>query len=303
MKKLLLLLLALLLPLEGLAIDASQQVVYDVLPLEGPAPYAYHPEALSEDGLAYEDDSIAVRFETIRMFDTNIAVAHVSIRDASQFRTGLAAKKFPSKVTRRVPDMAEDNHAVLAVNGDYFSYRDKGIIKRNGQVLRNNPDKAFDLLMVDRKGDFIIVEDPSKSDKALAESEDIVHIFSFGPYLVKDGIKRPAAPDPYKKISIDADKGHVRVCIGQTGPLSYVVFICEAKDAGHVNSKGLSIMQAADVAEALGCSQAYNLDGGNSAWMWLCGKQLNTPWKQGQKVRNVSDIIYFATLIPEVDAQ
>ena len=279
---------------------AEEETAYAPLSWAGAAPYQPQAAFLSEDGLSYHDPSLDVESEVIRRFDTNITVVHVRIQDPTQLRTGLAAKKYPSQVTRKVPVMAEESNAVFAVNGDYFSFRSKGVVKRNGHMLRNSPDPAYDTLMIDSSGDFHILHPTRKATwEPYQDDESIIHAFSFGPYLVMDGVKREDFPDPFKEISIDATRGHVRVCIGQTGPLEYVVFSCEARDADHKDSKGLDIMQAADVAYELGCINAYNLDGGNSACLWLAGKQLNTPWKNGSKTRPVSDIIYFATLVPD----
>ena len=44
----------------------------------------------------------------------------------------------------------------------------------------------------------------------------------------------------------------------------------------------------------LGCTLAYNLDGGGSSTIWFNGKVLNRPTTFGDKIseRKVSDIIY-----------
>ena len=42
-----------------------------------------------------------------------------------------------------------------------------------------------------------------------------------------------------------------------------------------------------------GARHAYNMDGGNSVTIVLCGQRLNAP---ETKNRDVGDIIYFATL-------
>lgn len=44
-----------------------------------------------------------------------------------------------------------------------------------------------------------------------------------------------------------------------------------------------------------GCTQAYNLDGGNSALMYFNGENYST--KSVAAERSVSDIIYFSTAI------
>ena len=45
----------------------------------------------------------------------------------------------------------------------------------------------------------------------------------------------------------------------------------------------------------IGCEQAYNLDGGNSAILVFNDKVINRKAKE----RDVNDLIYFATAIPE----
>ena len=95
-------------------------------------------------------------------------------------------------------------------------------------------------------------------------------------------------------ISCGAKHGAVRMVIGQTGPLSYLAFASEGPE--HEGSKGLTILEAADVAYELGCINAYNLDGGATATICIGEKQVNSYWKQ--KERSIGDIIYFATLVP-----
>jgi exopolysaccharide biosynthesis protein len=46
----------------------------------------------------------------------------------------------------------------------------------------------------------------------------------------------------------------------------------------------------------LGCSEAYNLDGGGSTTMYFNGQVINNPTTTGRSIkeRSVSDIIYIA---------
>ncbi|WP_251033310.1 phosphodiester glycosidase family protein [Bacillus sp. ISL-75] len=47
----------------------------------------------------------------------------------------------------------------------------------------------------------------------------------------------------------------------------------------------------AQVFEDLGCTKAYNLDGGGSSTMYFKGRVVNNPLGKGQE-RGVSDILY-----------
>ena len=82
-----------------------------------------------------------------------------------------------------------------------------------------------------------------------------------------------------------------RAAIGQLGRLSYVLAIAKGRGA----SSGTTHQELAHFMAELGCRQAFNLDGGNSAEMYFHGE---TYKGQAGKERGLSDIIYFATAIP-----
>ena len=52
----------------------------------------------------------------------------------------------------------------------------------------------------------------------------------------------------------------------------------------------------AALCKELGCINAYNLDGGSSSTVAMRGEKINAV--SSNKVRSVSDIIFFATLVP-----
>jgi len=160
----------------------------EALPLGGPAPYAPVPGALSQDGLHYDDGSLQVRIEQDVAYDTKITYVYVTIKDPSQLRTALAGK-FPSKQKQPVSAMAEKNNAVLAINGDFFSYHTPGIVVRSGEMLRNAPHRGRDTLIIDDKGDFTILTNTTR-DTYAAFPGVVREAFCFGPGLIVDGVKQ-----------------------------------------------------------------------------------------------------------------
>ena len=122
------------------------------------------------------------------------------------------------------------------------------------------------------------------------EGRKLINAFTFGPALVKDG----------KLLELDEDYGYnpngrePRTAIGQMGPLSYVMVLIEAKDRS--GKTGFSQGKLAEFMYNLGCVQAFNLDGGNSAEM-VFGEQV-IKGQPGGDERTLSDIIYFATMQP-----
>ena len=98
--------------------------------------------------------------------------------------------------------------------------------------------------------------------------------------------------------TVDAEYGYnpngrePRAAIGQTGRLSYVLAIAE----GRGESAGVTQQELANFMGELGCTQAFNLDGGNSAEM-IFGETIYKGMPGGAE-RGLSDIIYFATAVP-----
>ena len=109
--------------------DASQATP---IALDAPAGYAPDPEGYKSETL-YEDPTIRVSIETTRYCDTPMFVARVQIADASQLRTMMAGS-YGSQRTALATTLAERGGAVLAINGDYFSYIGTGLVVRQGHT-------------------------------------------------------------------------------------------------------------------------------------------------------------------------
>ena len=76
-----------------------------------------------------------------------------------------------------------------------------------------------------------------------------------------------------------------------------MLVIVEVKGDRFSGNCGLSQHKLAEVMYELGCTQAFNLDGGNSAEL-VFGDQIYRGMPNGSE-RDITDIIYFATAVPE----
>ena len=272
--------------------DASQATP---IALDAPAGYAPDPEGYKSETL-YEDPTIRVSIETTRYCDTPMFIARVQIADASQLRTMMAGS-YGSQRTALVTTLAERGGAVLAINGDYFSYIGTGLVVRQGHTYRMRADSDFDVLMIDVNGDFHIAKEIDEATLNAAysalggsveEGGQIVQAFTFGPALVENGER---AHEEYKRADGGARKAAQRMVIAQDGPLSYVVVCCEGPD--NKNSKGLTLEEMGQFMLGLGVQTAYNLDGGGSTTMVFSGSKINA--LSTSKNRSVSDIVYFCS--------
>ncbi|NLI21002.1 MAG: phosphodiester glycosidase family protein [Clostridiales bacterium] len=90
-------------------------------------------------------------------------------------------------------------------------------------------------------------------------------VFSFGPYLVRDGELNP-------EVYVVSTTTNPRCAIGMVEPGHYVAMIAEGrlKDSG-----GISVAYLGKLMLQKGCQVAMNLDGGQTAVMLFMGKQLN----------------------------
>lgn len=250
----------------------------------------------------YRDGSIWVDITRDRAYDTNILRAHIRLAHASQLRTA-PANTFSRKGNQLAATVAKRYHAVLALNGDFFQFTEDRYIVRQGKKIRSRPT-GEDLLFIDSAGDFHGVFQARKGEIAAVEEaiaalgRQVVNCFSFGPLLVVDNSAVFSGEEGY--FNTAANKSTQRAVLAQLGPLEYLIISTEGpEDPG---STGLKLKEAAAytlrAARELDkdCLFAYNLDGGSSNSLILNDEKINSP--HNPKKRPVSDIIYFATLIP-----
>ena len=263
------------------------------LPLDFTVPPEPDASLYTEDG--YEDETIRVKIEHQELDDgTKIHVAYIQIADASQLRTAVAnPKKLGSSSTKAVSTLARTNNAVIAINGDnYVDKPEKTTFEyRMTNKIRSKSNRTKDILIIDDQGDFhLFVKSQGIKEfpnELASMGRKLVNAFTFGPALVKDG----------ELMEIDENYGYnphgrePRAAIGQIGPLSYVMVIVQAKDRS--GSTGFSQVKLGEFMYELGCKQAFNLDGGNSAEM-VFGDQVIKGMAGGDE-RGLSDIIYFAS--------
>ena len=96
-------------------------------------------EALTEPVItdsSYEDGHISIRISTMRRLDTDIYIADITVDDPDCLRTALAGNAFARNLTDTTSSIAREHGAILAINGDYYGFRDAGYVMRNGYLYR-----------------------------------------------------------------------------------------------------------------------------------------------------------------------
>lgn len=237
---------------------------------------------------SYTSDGITITITEKTIEDTKVYIADVVITDPSKLSSGLANGTFGRNITKATSEIASDVGAILAINGDYYGFRNDGYVMRNGYLYRDTKTSGDDNedLVIYEDGTMEIINESDISAKELQDN-GAVQIYSFGPGLVNNGNITVDSNDEVGR----AKASNPRTAIGMIEKGHYVLVVSDGRTS---ESKGLSLSQLANVMKDLGCVVAYNLDGGGSSTMYFNGNVVNNPTSNGNKVkeRSVSDIVY-----------
>lgn len=228
---------------------------------------------------SYQSDDLAIELTTKRVDNTTVYVVDVQTSDSSHLLTALADNSYGRNIKETTSKMADENQAILAINGDFYGFRSTGFVMRNGTLYRDTANDDTDALVIDKNGDFSII------NEATTDAEQIL---SFGPSLIEDG---EITVDESSEVS-QSMTSNPRTAIGQVGENHYVIIVSEGRTD---SSEGLSLYELAEEMKKTGTTTAYNLDGGGSSTLYFNGKVVNQTvgGSQSSSEREVSDILYF----------
>ncbi|CAN7178839.1 phosphodiester glycosidase family protein [Microbacterium sp. LjRoot45] len=250
------------------------------------------PAEVTDTTYTSDDASIEITTHTQGTGDDTVTyyVADVELGDATRLRSAFAQNQFGENITDLVSNIATDNGAVFAVNGDYYGFRDSGIVIRNGVVYRDQGAREGLVFYEDGS---VAVYDETETTAAELLADGAWNTLSFGPAIVEDG----AAVAGIDDVEIDTNIGNhsiqgeqPRTAIGVIGDNHLVIVVVDGRDTGY--SRGVTMTELADIMVSLGATTAYNLDGGGSSEMWFNGEVVNQPSNGGE--RATSDILYLA---------
>ena len=218
-------------------------------------------------------------------------VADVVVADAMLVRGGFAENKFGTNIVADTSEIAEYYDAVFAINGDYYGFRESGIVIRNGVLFRDEGARTGLAMYTD--GTMAIYDETTTTGEELLAA-GVWNTLSFGPALVDGG----EIVDGIEDVEVDTNVGNhsiqgeqPRTGIGVTADGHFLFIAVDGRSAGY--SRGVTMTEFAQMFQDLGAVVAYNLDGGGSTTMWFNGELVNDPLGNGNE-RGTSDIIYLA---------
>ena len=236
------------------------------------------------DANTYIDENITIKLTDTEQYGTSIHIADITVSSAEYLKAAFAKNSYGKNVTATTSSIAASNNAILAINGDYYGARERGYVIRNGVVYRSTASGS-DIVCIYADGTMDIVSDRDYTADELVE-KGVWQAFSFGPALIKDGEIEVDEDDEVRRAMVS----NPRTAIGMIDDNHYIFLVADGRTS---ESDGLSLSELAQIMQSLGCSVAYNLDGGGSSTMYFNGKVVNNPTTNGRiKERAVSDIVY-----------
>lgn len=176
------------------------------------------------------------------------------------------------------PYVAQKNQTVLAINTDYAQNRypkkdnKVGIVIRNGKVFSAKTRKTtgktwppLDVLALYPDGRMEIYESDEKTAQEYLDM-GVTTTLSFGPWLIRDG---ELNTEEFKTMNQGRNP---RTAIGQIEPGHTVAMMLEGR---HTGSAGGYLDFLAERMLEKGCQLAFNLDGGETAFMLFMGEQIS----------------------------
>lgn len=216
-------------------------------------------------------------------------IADIRVSSGTAIRSAFAEDTFGTNIIEYPSVIASRVGATLAINGDYYGFRDTGIVVRNGIAYRDEPARTA--LVLYTSGEMKLVDETTTSADQLV-ADGAWQVWSFGPGLVDDGVVCSGIDE----VEVDTNVGNhsiqgtqPRTGIGMIEPNHFLFIVVDGRSEGY--SVGIDMTAFAQLFADQGATVAYNLDGGGSSTMVHQNNLANNPLGKG-KERGTSDIIW-----------
>lgn len=241
--------------------------------------FAAPGEVISNE-TTYKSHNVYITVERHEAFDAVYFVADIYVRELSFLKTAFSTEDWSNPGRVYANEIAENNNAILAISGDYAIQNAGGLTIRNGVLFREMTG-AMDLAVLYYDGT-IKTYSPDEFSMDEITGSGAYQAWCFGPRLLTDG-------KAMEKFNSNLFPKNPRSAIGYYEPGHYCFVMIDGRQEGY--SSGMNLAEMSQLFEELGCAEAYNLDGGQSAMLIFNGEIVNSPYNGG---RPIGDIIYIS---------
>lgn len=227
---------------------------------------------------SYASANVNVTLTEVQQDGVTYFVEDVYIRNITNLRTALAQNTYGKSAVDWPLNMAAQNDAITAINGDYYGAGTIGAVIRNGTLYSSRIDG--DVLVLFNGGTMKVYRQ-AEFDADAVMAAGAYQAWSFGPSLLD------ADGNVLAGFRGGISGNNPRTAISYYEPGHYVFVVVDGRQAGY--SAGVSLDQLSQLMHNLGVQVAYNLDGGKTSQMTFGDQLVNRPAQGG---RTTSDIIY-----------
>lgn len=244
-------------------------------------------ETVSITENTYIGPNVNVSFSSSRYGSADYHVADVYIADITCLRSAFAKETYGSGYAEQPVTIAKRYGSVACINGDYYGARDGGVVIRNGTLYRNDRN-INDMCVIYWDGTMKTFE-PHEFDAETEMANGAYQAWCFGPKLLQNG-------ETMDDFNSDVVRSNPRSAIGYFEPGHYCLVMVEGRSN---TSSGLTMTELSQLMKDLGCTVAYNLDGGKSSELVKGTVVVGNPYDGG---RSVSDVIMVIDSVVEESA-
>lgn len=211
---------------------------------------------------SYKSPEVSITIETCKTsadgHDIVYYVADIYVASIDNFTTYVANNDMTYYSTQKSLDMDKAANAILSICGDFLTYQKGGFMMRNGEIYMDDHN-LNSICVLYRNGEMETYDGRTYNIEEI-KAKDPVQVWSFGPVLLdQNGDVR----EKYTVSSTVAQR-NPRSAVGYYEPGHYCFVVVDGRQT---HSAGIKIPLLASIFDELGCTRAYNLDGGGSAVM------------------------------------
>ena len=167
---------------------------------------------------SYKSENINVNVSHYSEDGVIYNIAEIYIRDLKYFKTAFGGEAF-KKSTEKLPVLAERHNAIIAISGDHYGARAKGVVVRNGVMYRNT--KFEDIGILTDRGELITMP-ASKYDPDSLTEYGAWQVWCFGPELLDNGTVKT-------KFNSNVTRANPRTAIGCVEPGHYFFVVIDGR--------------------------------------------------------------------------
>ena len=249
----------------------------------------------------YRSENMCIEITTQRVCDSDVYVADIYVRTAESLRRAFGGDEWNTS-SEKIGAIAQRNGAVLT--GDSAHHFKAGWMVGNGTLLRSRGNNMRDLCVLYTDGTMQIHYAQPDHELIRWQTQQglIWQTWVFGPALLDEEGK---AISDFSFSNVEPQ--NPRAVIGYYQPGHYCLVQVDGRGTFStvepgVDNEGMTLSQLSQLMENLGCTAAYNLDGGQSAAMWFKDDVISTPYHNGRAVGDVIVLCEPQTVYDDLDA-